>query len=351
MAKEGKYGPALEEAAERIENELLPRCSIPNDKHLRHKIAVSLVSTFLCVMMSYVIFMQASEKSWLTRTIQVEFTGVTNLAPYRGCYDIDLQLGSTRNRYNYKISSDTKEVNQTQIGYCKAQRKWIIFNSPGHDPCLFQEKELVAKSSRTDSFDISTSFGDTWYSAANKPLSLALVELGGNAKACDSYIRDGVCNEFFNNHAYDFDGGDCCVTKCTGTECGKGGLNSTFFFGMDIEFGDGFPNCISSDPSMKPVTIKLESISTSDPESNPKLKFECDEHNVFSIPVHPSMENNTETVEVHSEANCTLKLVELKDGKKSSWEMNYTILDDKNDVLYKGYGSTKKTNEYFSVCK
>jgi len=354
VAKEGKYGPALEEAARRIENEPLPRCSIPKDKHLRFKITVGCVSTFLVTMIGYVIALQASDQFWVTPTIQVEFIGAKKVAPYSGCYDIDKQEGSSKNRYHYKLSSDIEKFNQTAIAYCKRQRKWIIFNSPNspdRDPCKLKEKELVAKSSRTDAFDISTSFSDTWYSAANKPLSLALVELGENAKACEEYTRDGVCNKFFNKPEYQFDGGACCATKCTGIECGKGGLNSTTFFGRDID-GDGFQNCIDPDPSIKPVTITLESISKSHPESsesNPELKFECDGNNVFSIPVYLSMENNRETVKVNTESNCTFILVEMKDSKKFSWEMNYSVTDDKNDVIYKGYGSTKKTNEYFSV--
>ena len=262
------------------------------------------------------------------------------------------------------MSSDDKTVNQTKFGYCKKKgskndRKWILFTgvyfngSEFSDPCLAtEENELKASSSRTDSFDISSSFrDDTWYSASRTPLELIYRKPEQDVKDCTYSPGNGVCNELFNTIEFKFDLGDCCAATCIHTDCGNDGLNFESVFGKLIDSGDGFRNCIDPDPSMKPVTIFLESISMSEPESNPFLKLDCDGRNVFSIPVHQSMENNMEMVIVRDEANCTLKIEEMQDDKIFSWEINYTISDEKSDVLYKGHGSTKKTNEYFSVCK
>ena len=356
VAKAGKYGPMLEEVAKRVENEPVPRCSIPKDKYLRYNIAVGVASAFLFGMLCFVIASQESAEKWITSIVQVEFRGSIDLQPYGGCYDIDSD-SSYNKRRNYKLSSDDIEVGQTQFGYCKEDRRWILFTGRFFDgeefgdPCLAGRNELAAFSSKTDSFDISTSFHEPWYSASNEPIELILANLGENDNDCRALPGNGVCNPFFNRPKYKFDGGDCCAATCAHSDCGKGSLNSASAFGARIASGDGFPNCIDPDPSMKPVTIELTSISMSYAGPNPILKFECDGSNVFSIPVDKSMENNTETVIVHGEANCAFKLEELRHDKGFSWGMSYSISNEKGAILHEGYGFTKKTNENFSVCK
>ena len=348
MARAGTYGSMLEKAAKKIENEPLPRCSGRKQKYLRHQFSVAVIGAFMFVMLCFVIYSQEDNRKWITSVIQVKFGGSEDIHLYDGCYDVALDL-SYNKRHNYKIASDDIGVNQTQIGYCKDDRKWVLFNSSLDNPCQAEENQLVAHSSRTDSFDISTSFDYKWYSASNEPLLLVLEELGENPKDCRSNLGDGICEEFFNKPEYIFDGGDCCATTCSHSKCGKGGLDYTPVSGMKIAFGDRFPNC--KDPSMKPVTIGIDSISISDLETNPILNFYCDGSYVLSIPVNQSMEDYTETIMVPREGNCIFK-PELEHGEDFEWEVCYTVSSEATDIPIEDCISwNKKINEYFSVCK
>ena len=347
----------LEGVAKRVESEPLPSCSIPKDKNLRYKISIFIVSAFLLVMTFFVIYSQESDKIWITRVIQVEFGDSEDLRPYRGCYDIDSDLVYSR-RYSYKMLNDNIEDVQIQFGYCEKNRQWVLFknrffNGTEFDnPCLAGENELAAFSSRTSSFDISTSFRDPWYSASNAPLDLVVVELKENTEDCRSLSGNGVCNKILNTGQFEFDGGDCCVATCNHTGCGKDGLKFASVFGTRISSGDGFPDCIDLDPSMKSLTIRLNSLSMRDQGSDLNLRFECDGSNVFSIPVDLSMENNVETVVVYKAGNCSFKMEELYYDKEFSWgEMSYTIFSENKNVLHEGYVSTNKTIEHFLICK
>ena len=357
MAKDGKYGVMLKKAAKRVENKPLPRCSIPKDKSLRHGIAVGIISALMFGMMCYTIMSQEQKHKWVTQTIQVEFQGSTGL--YSGCYDIDSNIDHHA-RYTYNISSDDSKVNETNIGYCKNDRKWVLFESARGDPCEAKKYQQAAYSAKTDSFDISTSFSETWYSASNEPLDLVFFELGENPKNCNSNLNDGICNIFFNKAEFKFDGGDCCVKTCIHhPECGKDAF-SKHVFDMDIDSGYGFPNCRDPAASMKPVVIQMKSSPMSDPESKVTLIFECDNKTLFSIPVNQTLESKMDKFPVPREGNCAFKVGDY--DKELSWEMNYTISRASelasarpnkvtDDILRKGRLSTKNTTEYFSVCK
>jgi len=356
VAKDGRYGPTLEEAAKRVENEPLPRCSIPKYRHVRHGIAVGVVSAFLFGMMCYVIVCQEKNDTWITQTIQIEFQGSTGV--HSGCYDIDVNSSnhkrynsSNHKRYNYNIFSDNSDFNQTKIGYCKNDRKWVLYNSPDDKPCNAKENEIAAYSTKTDSFDISTSLSETWYSASNEPLDLVLFEPDDDSKDCYSNVDDGICNVFFNKPELKFDGGDCCATTCNHTGCGKGVFNSKSLFGTVIESGDGYPNCKDPDSNVKSVAIEINSISMNDSESKFTLKFECDGDDLFSIPLNQSMANNMEEFPVPRWGNCTFKPGENPQDNEFSWEINYTISRaiDNAHILHEGHVSMKKPTEYFSV--
>uniref|UniRef100_A0A7S4ENQ3 LNR domain-containing protein n=1 Tax=Pseudo-nitzschia australis TaxID=44445 RepID=A0A7S4ENQ3_9STRA len=335
-ARAGTYGSLLEKAAKRIENEPIPSCSGLEHKYPRYQLSVYVIGVFMLVLLCFVIFSQEDSDKWITRVIQVKFGGSEDIHLYDGCYDVALDL-SYNKRHNYKLSSDDIRVNQTQIGYCRDDRKWVLFNSVLDNPCQAEGNQLVAHSSKTDSFDVSTSFGDTWYSGSNEPLLLVLEELRENPKDCRSYLGDGICDEFFNKPVYEFDGGDCCATTCSHLNCGKGGLNYAPVFGTKIAL-DRFPNC--KDPSMKPVTIGLNSISISDLETNPIVNFICDGNDVLSIPVDQSIEDYTETVMVPREGSCMFK-PELE-VKGFEWELCYTVSSEGTDISYEGCISWKR---------
>ena len=76
----------------------------------------------------------------------------------------------------YTNSKDTSSalessIDTVQFGYCREDRRWIMYEGNMTDPCLAGEAKL-AQSIKTQSFDISTSYGDTWTSVSGSPLDL-----------------------------------------------------------------------------------------------------------------------------------------------------------------------------------
>ncbi|CAJ1928117.1 unnamed protein product [Cylindrotheca closterium] len=81
----------------------------------------------------------------------------------------------------------------------------------------------------------------------------------------DAPLGDGLCDDYFNTADFEYDGGDCCGSTCTGALCGRGGLSVAF--GVDLrdntfvsqylkdETVIGFENCI--DPEMETFTIEM----------------------------------------------------------------------------------------------
>ena len=136
----------------------------------------------------FVIFSQESKKRWLTISIQVEFGGAVSksFAPYHGCYDIAPDVPNN-NRYNYKLLSDNITAIKTQFGYCKDERKWFLYNSQLDDPCEAKGNK-IAFLSRMNTFDISTSFDETWYSTSNEPIDLIINNPRERTKDCRSTL-------------------------------------------------------------------------------------------------------------------------------------------------------------------
>merc|ERR1712238_453327 len=114
------------------------------------------------------------------------------------------------------------------------------------------------RSTKTDTYDISTSFDDSWYSSSGTPMDLYFFdnETELTATTCGLSLNDGQCDPSFNKVEYQFDGGDCCAATCTHPSCGIGGLTSVF--GNESNSGDGFSDC--KDPAMVPITIRFDNI-------------------------------------------------------------------------------------------
>jgi len=107
-----------------------------------------------------------------------------------------------------------------QFGYCSDDRRWILFKGNATNACEARENSTeVAHSSKTDTFDVSTMFGETWYSSSNTPLDAYFVENNNtielNKTTCASFLGDGDCDLFYNTFDYQYDGGDCCAATCS----------------------------------------------------------------------------------------------------------------------------------------
>ncbi len=343
LALSGEFNEALEEEAERITKEDLPPCLFKNKSSRNScKFIVScVVSLILFGIMAFVSASQDSMNFWVTKTLRVEFQESTGLNPYSGCFFMNQNSKAIHfSRRTYR-SYDTGTSNSS-IAYCRQDRQWILHRGTTSDPCdaASSSELLLARSSKTDTFDISTSFDGSWFSASNTPLNLYFFDSDGNEtkieEHCDSFLGDGNCDPFFNELGYGFDGGDCCAASCSQTTCGRGGLTSVF--GSLTASGDGFENCV--DPTMYPITILLNGIASSRdpkftgfekyydccdashvrpwsdkggfeewmevPPVNAYFALDCDGKNVMTAYIEGSMVNKSQTIMVQDGATCTL---------------------------------------------
>lgn len=331
LALSGEFGPVLKTEAEKIQTTDLPPCMYKSKKHYYYRMVVGVIAVIFFAMLTFVIIAQESNNLWVTRSFRVQLQDDT-LTEYSGCFEInDRWIHFQRHTYN----SFEKGIGNTSFGYCREERQWILFqgNEDGFDPCDAKDNDVeLARSSKTDKFDISTSFSESWVSSSNTPLDLYFVE-SQDGLHCELFLDDGVCDVSFNQPGYQYDGGDCCASTCTQSNCGRG---ASEIFGNTNVLGTNFPNC--TNPVMVPITIQLNSIENSrssefvkasdlqlsqytvdleDPESaelwrnekppvNPYFALDCDGNNVLTVYLDPSMASHAETVMVEDGASCSL---------------------------------------------
>jgi len=335
LAMSGEFGPALKAETERIADTDLPPClSQACNKRGHFMIVLGLLSSILFGVIIFVIACQEIDSVWTTKILRVQFRKGTGLNQYSGCFEIN-----DSSRFSQRRTYDSLPgVAKSSFGYCSDINQWILFKNNEEDtinPCdaaTIEDSELM-RSSTTDTFDVSSSFDALWVSASNTPLDLYFFD-GDNEteieEHCSSALGDGICDPFFNNFGYDFDGGDCCAATCTASNCGQ--ENATSVFGSpnsDCKFG--FPHC--KNPEMVGITIHFNDISSSrDPEfaeydpdwkstvdnlipetewraetpEDPFFALDCDSKNVLTVYIVEAMVGNSETVMVEDGANCTL---------------------------------------------
>jgi cell division protein FtsB len=347
LALSGEFGPILKEEAGRILNKDLPSCMYKASKHIYHSIVVGIISVLFSAMLISLFVAQESNNLWLTRTMRVQFQEGTGLKEYSGCYEIN-DKSSFFQRHTYN-SLDLGISTASSFGYCRENRQWILFegNEDYFDPCSASKNDLeLARSSKTDAFDISTSFDELWVSSSNTPLDLYF--FGGRDRIelhCDLSMGDGFCDQEFNTLDFNYDGGDCCAATCTQSNCGIGGLASVF---GSSEFTEvAFPYCVN--PEMLPITIRLDAISTSQNVElsqfqdegidqkelwrqapvAPYFSLDCNGRNVLTVYIQEIMVSNSETVMVEDGANCelvvrntTANIFAIDDP---IWFVNYTL--------------------------
>jgi hypothetical protein len=314
IIKWGKYGDRFEAEAKRVETLPLPRCIYRKYKHVRYLCTIIPIGVILLSMVCFMIILQENNNVWITKTFRVQFQDKEQgLQVYNGCYEKnEIVIGSKHGFKRKLYKSSEYNSKSAKFGYCIDDRRWILFNGNFTNACDADENDnefKLARSSKTDTFDVSTMFEEPWYSSSNTPLDLSFVEENGdielNAKTCSSFIGDGKCDLVFNNLDFQYDGGDCCAATCSGSNCGIGSLNNAF----GNTSGDGFPDC--EDPNMVPITIRIDDIISSSGRAEldpvkPLLFIDCDETNVLSIYIDESTENQTETIMVNDGANCTI---------------------------------------------
>jgi len=369
LAKWGKYGPALEMEAKRIEKRPLPFCMYRKNRHTRYMLTVVPIGLMLLCLVIAMMTGQSNNDLWVTKTLRVQFQESTGLESYSGCFEMDPDL-SFYKRKNY--NSYHENPDQGTIGYCKEERKWRLFMNVDeeHNPCDVDRTNELAHSGTTDYFDISSSFDDSWYTASGTPLDLYFFEAeesGGervSMENCGSFLNNGKCDLFFNTLGYQYDGGDCCVSTCTKPSCGQGGAD--FAFETDIPHqGRGFRDCVN--PAMVPVSIVFNGIASSrdrnmlkvtesdledyvrekgidfwtETPQTPLLFVYCDEVNILSIYVDDTMNGAAETLMVEDGARCRISLSNTTNPDEHwdndpIWWVNYTVYhgnDTTNEII------------------
>jgi len=88
LALWGKYGPRLEDEANRITKLSLPPCMTRGNKHKRFQFTLAIAAVTLLATMIAIISAQASSDIWLTKVLRVEFE-TKELQAYNGCYKLD----------------------------------------------------------------------------------------------------------------------------------------------------------------------------------------------------------------------------------------------------------------------
>lgn len=334
LAKNGEFSPKYQVEAERIAKTDLPHCmTMGKESKWRYNLVVMVFFAMMLLgMMIFVYVAQDSPNHWVTGVLRVQIQD-TELNQYSGCFQINTDPDSvyfSRRTYNSIKTGSTNS--NTSFGYCRNDRRWVLFKGNSLDPCIASNSSdtTLALSSKTDSYDISTIYDQPWVSSSNTPLDLYFFD-GANEQNiidnCASILGDGKCDPVFNEAGFQYDGGDCCASTCTGSNCGIGGLTSVF--GVSNVSLDGFEHC--EDPEMYPITIHLNSVASSRnmfvgenywafgfdskrefeewievTPTSPYFAVDCDGKNVMTAYIDHAMISKSQKIMVEDGASCTL---------------------------------------------
>lgn len=363
MAKSGELGLNLKKKLKTIEKTKLPP-RVFESKMICHWCVVILTSFVFFTVMIVVMVAQERNDIWSTKELRVRFHDETGIEEYSGCFQTNSDSGYSSKRHTYhRFEGKGHTPTAATIGYCEENRHWVLLKGDHTNPCIADRANELAHSAKTDTFDIQTSFEESWVSSSGTPLEFFFFPDGTNG-TCSSFIGDGTCDAVFNKQDYSYDDGDCCAATCTGSNCGLG--QNSFFGGTDTT-GTGFPNCI--DEKMVSITIHLNSIRSSrDPifvdfdrtlgqrlsinedewrdvmPEKTLFSVECNGKIVLSTYIDNSMENKNETVKVEDGASCSLVIRNtttngfIQDVLRDDpiWIIDYTIFHDRVDIKATG---------------
>lgn len=364
FSKSGKYGPYLEDAANRIEHERLPVCMFRKYKHVRPFYTFIPLSIIVILFTCWVVVLQEHPTRWETHVVRVQFDDDAGLQKFNGCYNNDFERDDGPWKRDFYVHDENFESGNTaEFGFCIDDERWILYEGNEPDPCKVDNDDILIFSSPTDSFDIHTSFLNDWFSSKGIPADLYFFDEIQDAEQlyCNEFINDGICNVHFNDESFDFDGGDCCAATCSHEGCGVGALPNPF--NSTNRTGFGYPHC--NDPNMMPLVIELNAftnnrdlykttvplsgsershIETFRPDfwdvepADALLTLYCNGIKILKVYINPSMIDQTEMVMVPEEAKCEIR---IKNSTATVthfdddplWYVNYTVYNHKIDNL------------------
>ena len=196
--KFGKYGRYFEKKVKRIQQRPLPAC-LQSTKHHSVYHWQSIMFIFVCLFSFYgfIIYNQESRNHWVTKQFAISLNANNGAGDddsggfhggFDGCYEIDGDSSASLDdfkRYKYRMQyNDGVNDTELSIQYCTNNRRWILFtqNETITDACTANSSsvDVLAKSSKTTSFDISSSFDETWFSSTNTPLEIFFIDDNDN---------------------------------------------------------------------------------------------------------------------------------------------------------------------------
>jgi len=353
-ARNGRYGIFLKDEANRIVNTDLPLSVVSKEPVHGFRSMIGILFLFMMASLVVIGWIQNNPGKVLTQTLRVQFKE-SNFEEYNGCYGIDSSFTSIMNR---RVDYNDLRDATTRLAYCQDSHRWFFYKGEAGNGCP-ENSRVLAKSGRTDKYDVSSMFEGNWYSASGTLMELYFfeemfldynkrpIEAGEDDYRCTAFLGNGICEAVFNRLEYEYDGGDCCSSTCTGWECGFGSMETPF--GSNASIGDGFPNCI--DPSMVSLTIVIEDVVnssayvnvTDEPEDleysffmDPLMSLDCDYKNVFSVYINELMIKQMETVQVRDGADCKMSVRRGETFKG----VHYTIYHGEDSSIQMEQGST-----------
>ena len=220
------YGVTLQKEAKRISNEPLPQ-SITSTKRRCLTRATLLLTSLGMLIPTFICMYYQTNGFLLPSEIAVEFDETSELSDYGGCYSIEKSTTKSK-RALYNGASG-----KVNFGYCKKREVWILYSGQSESICDIyeedkdlstQEKKLLAYSSRTNSFNIESTFESPWFGRKRNAIDLTFFDLA-DGQSCDEFFAgNAVCDSAYNTKVNDYDGGDCCgdnvnTQYCSACEC------------------------------------------------------------------------------------------------------------------------------------
>jgi hypothetical protein len=328
-------------------------------------------------LLSFVIVVQERQGVWETEILRVQFDDSMDLQRLNGCYENDMRRSTDKAKRDLYISDDHTN-SSARFGFCVEERYWSLYEGNDEaDPCNITES--IVKSDNTDSFDISTSFLESWFTNDGTPADIQFFEkINSDTELhCDAFMNDGVCDDAWNKKFRNYDGGDCCAPTCKHASCGKNALEKVFNSNA-MPPGDGYPNCFDDD--FVPLTIRLNNFTDSKDlfdysEENrkfidtfradwwnwsprdPLLTLYCDGIKIMNVHVDPSMKSQSETVKVNDGADCEIRIDNnagtapgFTDLPTPIWYVDYTVYngdgDQNSPILVEGFSKDNSSASF-----
>lgn len=327
LMRNGRYSAQLQKEANKIADETLPDEYAKSYKNSSFCRIVVMFLAFVATLFTMGIYnYRQNNNKYVVDQFRVEFNDV-GLKEHNGCYAIDANRKSLKQEdilYS-RTDSTTSKVLFSFCGEKDGAGSWVLYEG-SKDNVYACTSTPLARSSKSDSFNIEATFESNWFDVIGLPIDAAFF-----VAPCE--VRNGICNPEYNNAQYGWDGGDCCADTCNKPECVSGTVKNAF----DGTFSGGkkgFQNC--QDPALEQATITITSIEglwyevagTWFRRALPTMTFQCNnEFNHLEVTITKGMENQSETVFFEDWDECSLKVTEGDNIMAVNYSVEFKNID------------------------